>query len=320
MKDTVKMIQTYLTFDAPLEIESIRTTFALTQDQQQKIIPSWGTDSTRQKLISIYWFRHVLYHFGVILGVSFVFTFLITRRFDSSAGVQLLIGSFFGFITLLFFHYLPNFTSDYLPKVDAVRSAHESRQQREIIMQLREQLSAKQEQIAWQQQLFQNQLHEQSVMQQRAFQVELQQELADQEARISKQQERTQRRFQEQVTGQKALLEQQQEELKKCRQAQLSNFALTLVYFAWVKGLGIWVDGSDHTAQLLQKLYGVDRGSLRNNLDLIAGSSSKRKNLGERKLTEMRIRFDEATIFFKEMGYTKGITILKELEIKILGS
>ena len=296
MKDTVKKIQTYLAFDRPLDIGNIRTAFVTTQEQQRKIIPGWDTDSTRQKLISTYWFTHVLGHFAAILGLSLAAALVFTHRADNTAFLQLLFGAIISFLVLLFFQYLPNFSANFLPKLDAIRSLYESEQQRAIIKQLKEQLAKQHE----------------------TFQVDLQQKLADQEACLSKQHETTQRRFRDQIARQKTFLEQQQEEIKKCRQVQLSNLALTLVYYALAKGAGINnAAGNDRIAQLLQKLYGVDRGSLRNNLDLIAGTGRKRKNLGERKVTEIRNRFEEAIIFLEEIEYPQGIKTLKELEIRL---
>jgi hypothetical protein len=47
-------------------------------------------------------------------------------------------------------------------------------------------------------------------------------------------------------------------------------------------------------------------------------SGSKRKNLGERKYTEIRNRFEEAISFFNEMDFSRGVLLLKELELKFV--
>ena len=134
-----------------------------------------------------------------------------------------------------------------------------------------------------------------------------------------RQQETIQNRFQQKIALQKEKIEQQQEAKKKCNQAKLSNFALTLIYYSFAKAAGSTsIENNDHTANLLLKLYGVDRGSLRTNLDLIAGSGSKKKNLGERKYTEIRNRFEEAISFFNEMDFSRGVLLLKELELKFV--
>jgi hypothetical protein len=61
------------------------------------------------------------------------------------------------------------------------------------------------------------------------------------------------------------------------------------------------------------KLYGVDKGSLKKNLELIFG---KRKKLPPRKHTEIQNRFSEAYTFFEKLDFPKGIQLLKELESK----
>lgn len=104
------------------------------------------------------------------------------------------------------------------------------------------------------------------------------------------------------------------EQLEKCRQAQLSNFALTLIFYAYDKAGG---EGSlqcnDHYAGLLTQLFGVDQGSLKKNLELILG---KKKELSLRKQTEISNRFEEANTFLEKLQFSKGILILKELEAK----
>ena len=102
--------------------------------------------------------------------------------------------------------------------------------------------------------------------------------------------------------------------MKKCRQAQLSNFALALVFYVIDKTSEInTLQCNDHSASLLMKLYGVDNGSLKKNLELIFG---KKRHLPPRKFTEIHKRFDEASIFFENLQFTKGIQILRELEVK----
>lgn len=104
------------------------------------------------------------------------------------------------------------------------------------------------------------------------------------------------------------------EQLEKCKKAQLSNFSLTLIFYVLDKISGInSLQCNDQYATLLTKLYGVDQGSLKKNLELIL---SKKKNLPQRKFTEIKNRFGEAFIFFEEMQCKEGVRILRELEQK----
>ena len=106
------------------------------------------------------------------------------------------------------------------------------------------------------------------------------------------------------------------QQLEKCRQAQLSNFALSLVFYVFDKASGINVlQCNDHFARLQMKLFGVDHGSLKKNLELILG---KKKDMTDkkRKQTEIRRQFEEAYAFFEELQFPQGALILKELESK----
>jgi hypothetical protein len=104
------------------------------------------------------------------------------------------------------------------------------------------------------------------------------------------------------------------EQLEKCKKAQLSNPALVLIYFVFDKLSGInSLQCNDRYAAFLVKLYGVDQGSLKKNLELIFG---RKKNLTERKYTEIHNRFDEAKSFFEEIGCKEGLRILNDLEQK----
>jgi hypothetical protein len=306
MKDLVKRLHSYLAFDQPMQMDVIRSKFSLIHGQQQKIIREWSAASTRQKLVARYWYIDVLGHFVALICLPLLITLTVEHTINSHIVAVLFLAAMLSFLIMLCSHYLPGFTHEFLPNLETVKNSHDVLKQEAQVTQLRHQLELQKEEI---------------IQQQKAFEVRLQRELSEQESRLLKQQERTQRKIQEQAAETRNNAEQQQEELKKCRQAQLSNFALTLVFYVWTRSAGInGITPNDQNAQLLQQLYGVDRGSLRNNLELISGTASKRKNLGERKLTEMRNRFEEAEAFFKQLNYPQGVSMLKELENKILGN
>jgi hypothetical protein len=106
----------------------------------------------------------------------------------------------------------------------------------------------------------------------------------------------------------------QNQNQEKCRQAQLSNFSLSLIFYVFDKTSGInTLQCNDQSAEFLMKLYGVDKGSMKKNLELIFG---KKRQLPPRKYTEIQNRFDDACTFLEALQFTKGIQILKELEIK----
>jgi hypothetical protein len=108
----------------------------------------------------------------------------------------------------------------------------------------------------------------------------------------------------------------QLEQQERCRQAQLSNFSLALFFYVIAKTNNLeTIQCNDPSANLMTKLFGVDQGSLKKNLELIL-VSGKRKNLTERKITEIRNRFNETYAFMEELQFAAGIEKLKELEMQ----
>lgn len=115
-------------------------------------------------------------------------------------------------------------------------------------------------------------------------------------------------------TVKEAYEKKQLEQFEKCRQAQLSNFSLTLFFYVLTKTNSLnAISCDDHSANLLRKLFGVDSGSMKKNLELILGTA-KRKNMTDRKITEIRNRFAETYDYLEELEFSAGIESLKELE------
>jgi len=115
-------------------------------------------------------------------------------------------------------------------------------------------------------------------------------------------------------TVKEAFEKSQLEQAEKCRQAQLSNFALALFFYVVSKINSFRpLQCNDHSSVLLKKLYGVDSGSLKKSLELIL-IPVKRKNLTERKITELRNRFEETFKFMEELQFAAGIEELKKVE------
>lgn len=115
-------------------------------------------------------------------------------------------------------------------------------------------------------------------------------------------------------TVKEAYEKKQFEQFEKCRQAQLSNFSLALFFYVLTKTNNLNpISCDDHSANLLRKLYGVDSGSMKKNLELILGTA-KRKNMSDRKITEIRNRFAETYDYLEALEFSTGIEKLKELE------
>ncbi len=108
----------------------------------------------------------------------------------------------------------------------------------------------------------------------------------------------------------------QTEQVEKCRQAQLPNFTLTLLFYVFLKtSKTSSLQCNDHTAKLMTQLFGVDAGSLKKNLSLLLG---KKQHLSMRKTTEIRNRFEEAFMFLEAINFSEGIVVLRGLEQRLL--
>lgn len=110
------------------------------------------------------------------------------------------------------------------------------------------------------------------------------------------------------------------EKIEKCRQAQLSNFSLTLIFYV-IASLNHMesLKCDDCSANLLMRLYGVDQGSLKKNLELIM-ANSKRKSITSRKSTELKNRFNETYEFLEELQFPAAVQKLREIESKFFNN
>ncbi len=233
MKDLMKKVGSFITFDFPLNRDYISEQFAATHVLHVKRIPQWSTNATRHKVIANYWFVHVLSHFVFLFSLPALLVLLYSAHFDRFYLSAVFVTSIITFPVLLLFQYLPFYYIDFLPWLETVKETYERKQL---------------------------------------------------------------------------------EQLEKCKRAQLSNPALVLIYYVFDKVSGInSLQCNDQYAALLMKLYGVDQGSLKKKLELIF---SKQKNQTERKITEIRNRFQEANDFFEEIQFKEGLRILDVLEQK----
>lgn len=241
MKEIMRRVVPLFTFDLPLQYEQIEQLFADVQQSEQQRYSGWSAQATLKKVASLYWYRYVLIHFFLLFGLaSLVIMSLTVLKGDallpSATLIMLPICGLITFLILLLMHYKPFYNGDFLPRLESVASAYESRQ------------------------------------------------LA---------------------------------QLEKCKQAQYSNLALVLIFHVWDKTGNLnSILTIDQLSRLLTKAYGVDNGSIKKNLELLFHKSA---SLSPRKRKEIEKGFEEAYSFFEGLHFEKGTSLLKNLEMKILG-
>ena len=125
MKGIVKMIRSFILFDLPLQVDVISAQFAATHHSYQKQFAHWNFNATRKKLISNFWFRFVLYHYFIVLGLAAVIILPLTPNW-SGFMISVVLGGIASLFTLILFHYGPVYYSDFLPKLDTVMAEQES--------------------------------------------------------------------------------------------------------------------------------------------------------------------------------------------------
>lgn len=110
--------------------------------------------------------------------------------------------------------------------------------------------------------------------------------------------------------------ERQKEKMQKCKQAQLPNFSLSLLFFVFAQMNGIEILRNDEKfSTLLMKICGIDPGSIKKNLDLLISPSSLSK-VSDRKMTEIRNRFDEVYFILIELRLEDAVHYLKKIEAR----
>ncbi|MGN7824754.1 hypothetical protein ACTJJB_31815 [Chitinophaga sp. 22536] len=104
--------------------------------------------------------------------------------------------------------------------------------------------------------------------------------------------------------------------LKKCQQAQMSNFAATVVYYALAKASGVQITGANRQyGELLMQLFGKDPDDMYKALKLITCKVSK---LSPHKQTEIGKSLEEARNFFEAIGFSSGIKVMEQLDSKLM--
>ncbi len=131
MKKILCSVKSFITFDFPLNSQYIGKQFSTTHDHYKTTSPHWCLAATRRKVISDYWFRHVLAHFGALYGLATLFVLPVNQNFHYTFLVSAIAIGFISFFVLFVTHYWLFYYSDFLPKLDTVVAAHEHESKKE---------------------------------------------------------------------------------------------------------------------------------------------------------------------------------------------
>lgn len=102
--------------------------------------------------------------------------------------------------------------------------------------------------------------------------------------------------------------------LEKCKQDQLTNRALVLLFYVFDKTSKInYLGPNDKCADLLHKIFGSSPDGIKKALDLIH-KEDKRGKLEPRHRVEVSKSFEEAFAILEAMQFKEGVKLLKQLE------
>ena len=233
MKEFVRRVKSFITFDFPLQPAYIKEAFTSMHAHYKEQFPNWDLEATRKKVISHFWFRGVLFHYSFILAFSTLLAMPILST-SSSLLIPVFIAGCITLVTLTFFYYWPAFYSDFLPKLDTI--------------------------------------------------------MGEQQRRL------------------RSL-----EEIKKCKRTQYSTTTLIIIFYVFSKVGNIpLLPSNDPSAELLNKLYGVDKDKLKQNLSRLY----KLSRLSPKERAEIFKGIDTARDFFEVLDCKASLSVLDELEVK----
>jgi hypothetical protein len=124
MKDLVNRAKSFLIFDAPLRNRRICELFSRIHYRYQEQFPFWSLAATRKKVIADFWFRQVLFHFGVILSVTMLVSMVFYRNWHLPL-ISVFVAGFVSLLAITVFNYWPTYYSDFLPKLDTIIAEQE---------------------------------------------------------------------------------------------------------------------------------------------------------------------------------------------------
>jgi hypothetical protein len=108
----------------------------------------------------------------------------------------------------------------------------------------------------------------------------------------------------------------QLQHLKKCQQAQMSNFAAVVVYYALANSSGLSISRATRQyGEQLMRLFGKDPDGMSKALKLI---TCKVPKLSPHRQTEIGKSLEEARSFFKAIEFPQGIKIVDQLDLKLM--
>jgi hypothetical protein len=105
-----------------------------------------------------------------------------------------------------------------------------------------------------------------------------------------------------------------EDEIKKCKRTQFSAPSLAIIFYVFCKTSKIpLLASNDHSAQILNNLYGTDKDKLKQNLSRLY----KLSNLSPKERAEIQKGIDTARSFFEAFDFSEAQQVLDHLQLKL---
>lgn len=124
MKKNLQRLASFATFDLPLNVGYNQLLLRTIHKEQLTTAPRWSIEGTRRKLIAIYWYRHVLYHFLSLCGIALLIISPFSPYFNLLYLSALCMTGVMSFGVVYLLIYLPFFSSVSLPQVESLIANH----------------------------------------------------------------------------------------------------------------------------------------------------------------------------------------------------
>jgi hypothetical protein len=124
MKEMMKKVESFMTFDFPVQRTLIYRQFTRTHSYYEKQFQNWSLAASRKKVIADFWYKQVLFHYGIMIILSVI----VVIPFGININLLLpsiLIAGIISLLTFIVFIYWHAYYSDFLPKLDTIITEQE---------------------------------------------------------------------------------------------------------------------------------------------------------------------------------------------------
>ncbi len=139
-REKLKRLQSFVTFDSPVNYHYIYKQFTQTHDQQRRLYAHWPATATRQQLINDYW-NNTVRHYLLLIGISVVAVLPFNSHYLLTFFLSAVVLAVAVYLLLYYSVYHRIFNLEFLPKLETAIANYEGRERAWLEKCKRDQLS-----------------------------------------------------------------------------------------------------------------------------------------------------------------------------------